>query len=67
MHREPLETIADADGVPIGYVTAGDQLLADVLRRAHARELAEHARRAAVRRGDLPAEPWQVWHVSDRH
>lgn len=67
MNREPLELVRAADGTPIGYVTAGDALLIDALRRVHARETAEHARRAAVRRGELPAAPWQVWNISDRH
>jgi hypothetical protein len=61
-----LAPVVDDNGVTLGWVTPGDPLLEAVLRSAARREAAEQHRRAAVRAGELPAEPWSVWNISDR-
>ncbi len=66
MQRKPLEPVHAADGVRIGWATTGQSHLADAIRRERVLELAELARRAAVRRGEFPADA-PAWKISDRH
>ena len=63
-----LEAVTDSQGRPLGWVTPGQPLLAELLRGHAAQLAAQEAHRQAIRAGLLPPPPAsQIWHVSDRH
>jgi hypothetical protein len=67
MNRKPLTKVLLGDGAMLGWVSLGEPLLADVMRRYAAAEAAAERHRRAVRDGKIAPVRDTRWDISDRN
>ncbi len=66
MSRESLVKVLSDDGAMLGWVSLGEPLLADVMRRYAAAEAAAERHRQAVRDSKIASVRDTRWDTSDR-